>query len=283
MDFIGEINPHSSGQHRWILVATDYFTNWIEAIPTRKKDHNVVINFLIENIFSRFGCPHKLITDNVAAFRAKELVEVCDSMGIKLVHSTSYYPQGNGLVESSNKSLIRITKKLLKDNKKNWDSMLKYALWADRVTFKRSIGNSPFKLVYGTEAAFPIQLTLPVAKFLQEEQDEEEDMTKRITDLVELHQIREQMVEKAAVHQKRIKEAFDKKAKKNNFQIADLVLKWDALKEKKGNHGKFDAFWTSPFIISQIQGNNTFILKSMGGELVFDGPVNGCFLKIYVF
>ena len=171
---------------------------------------------------------------------------------------------------------------MLEDNKKNWDSKLKYALWADRVTIKRSTGNSPFKLVYGTEPVFPIQLIFPIAKFLQEEQDEEEDMAKRITNLAEIHHIREHLVEKVAAHQKKIKEAFDKKAKINNFQIGDLVLKWDALKEKKGNHGKFDAFWTGPFIISQVQGNNTFILKSMGEETVFDGPVNGWFLKNYV-
>lgn len=84
------------------------------------------------------------------------MVDMCDSMGFKLVHSTSYYPQGNGLAESSNKSLIRIIKKLLEDNKRNWDSKLNYALWADRVTTKKSIGNSPFKMVYVTEAIFPI-------------------------------------------------------------------------------------------------------------------------------
>eukprot|EP00253_Pinus_taeda_P033660 PITA_33660 len=169
LDFIGEINPHSSGQHMWTLVATGYFTKWIEAIPTRKVDHHVVMRFLIENIFTRFGCPHKLVTDNATTFRAKELVDMCDSLGIKLVHSTSYCPQGNGLAESSNKSLIRIIKKLLEDNKRNWDSKLKYALWDDRVTTKKSTGNSPFNLIYGTEVVFPIQLTLPVAQFLQEE------------------------------------------------------------------------------------------------------------------
>eukprot|EP00253_Pinus_taeda_P032825 PITA_32825 len=120
LDFIGEINPHSSGQHIWILVATDYFTKWIEAIPTRKANHHVVMKFLTENIFTRFGCPRKLVIDNAIAFRAKELVYMCDSMGIKLVTSTSYYPQGNGLAKSSNKSMIRIIKKLLEDNKRNW-------------------------------------------------------------------------------------------------------------------------------------------------------------------
>eukprot|EP00253_Pinus_taeda_P003432 PITA_03432 len=95
--FIREINPHSNGQHRWILLATDYFTRWIEEIPTRKADHNVVMKFLIENNYTRFGCPHKLVTDNASAFKAKELVDMCNSMGIKLIQSTSYYPQGNGL------------------------------------------------------------------------------------------------------------------------------------------------------------------------------------------
>ena len=149
---------------------------------------------------------------------------------------------------------------MLEDNKKNWDSRLKYTLWADIMTTKKSTRNSPFKLVYGIEAVFPIHLTLPTTKFLQEEQDEVEDMAKRIIDLAEVHQIKEQMVEKSATHQKKIKEAFDKRTKTDNFQVGDLVLKWEALKEKKGNHGKFDALWTGHFIISQIHGNNTFIL-----------------------
>ena len=107
-------------------------------------------------------------------------------------------------------------------------------------------------------------------------------MARRITDLAEVNQIREQLVERFVAHHKKIKEAFNRRKKTDNFQVGDLVLKWDALKEQRGNHGKFDAFWTGPFIISQIQENNTFILKSMGGETVFDGLVNGRFLKNYV-
>jgi len=76
-----------------MLVATDYFTKWIEAIPTKNANHQVVIKFLNENIFTRFGCPTKLVTDNVVAFKAKELVDMAKSMGVQLVHYTSYYPQ----------------------------------------------------------------------------------------------------------------------------------------------------------------------------------------------
>jgi transposase InsO family protein len=151
VDFIREIHLTSSGQHRWILTTTDYFTKWIEVIPTRSASHKVIIGFL-EDIIARFGCPKRIVTDNVASFKVEPLIQFCEQFGIALIHSTPYYPQRNGLAESSNKSLIKIIKRLLDDNKKAWDSKLKFSLWADRVTTKRSLGISPFHLVYGVEA-----------------------------------------------------------------------------------------------------------------------------------
>ena len=64
LDFIGEINPYSSRKHRWILTTTNYFTKWIEAIPTRQATKTVIMQFLEEHILSRFGVPRKLIPDN---------------------------------------------------------------------------------------------------------------------------------------------------------------------------------------------------------------------------
>jgi transposase InsO family protein len=144
LDFIGEIQPPSSGQHRWILTTTDYFTKCIEAIPTKNATDKVIINFLEENIFSRFGHLRKLITDNAQAFKYFSMIELCEIYNVTLAHSTTYYPQGNELAKSSNKTLIRIIKKLLAENKKGWNSKLKYDLCADRVSTKNSIGTSPF-------------------------------------------------------------------------------------------------------------------------------------------
>ena len=90
-------------------------------------------------------------------------------------------------------------------------------MWANRVTIKKSIGTSPFKLVYGTDAIFSVQLVLPVAKFFQEEQTESNDMVRRMLDLVKLQQVKEQLVDKSEAHQKRIKDTFDRKAKVDNF------------------------------------------------------------------
>ena len=67
----------------------------------------------------------------------------------------AYHLQGNGLAESTNKTLMKILKKNIAENQKDWDSKLKFSLWAIRVTTRRSTGKSPFELVYGTQALFP--------------------------------------------------------------------------------------------------------------------------------
>jgi hypothetical protein len=118
LDFIGEIHSQSSAQHKWILIAIDYFTKWIEAVPTRQATYSVIIQFMENNILSRFGCPIKIITDNATTFKSKRMENFCSDYNITLGHSTSYYPQGNGLAESSNKSLTKIIKNCCKITKR---------------------------------------------------------------------------------------------------------------------------------------------------------------------
>ena len=89
LDFIGEIHPPSSAQHKWILTAIDYFTNWIEAIPSRQATDFVIISFIENNILSRFGCPQNIITDNAATFKSKKMISFYHKYHITLGHSLS--------------------------------------------------------------------------------------------------------------------------------------------------------------------------------------------------
>ena len=168
LDFIGEINPNSSGQHKWILTATDYFTKWIEATPTRRATKEVIMDFIENNIFVRFGCPRQIVNDNAPAFKSKKMINFCHKYHIRPNHSTAYYPQGNELAKSSKKILVRVIKKLLEDNKNSWHTKLKYSLWADRISTKRATSMSPFQLVYGAKVIFPTSLGVPVMKLLQD-------------------------------------------------------------------------------------------------------------------
>ena len=152
----------------------------MEAIPTRNATDSVVIRFIEENILSRFGCPRKIVTDNAQAFKLMDMVSFCQKYNIILGHSIAYCPWGNGLVESSNKSMIIVIKKVLTENKKAWHIHLKYALWANRISTKRSIGISPFQIVYGTDFILPINLALSVMKLWQDSNEELNDITRRI-------------------------------------------------------------------------------------------------------
>ena len=116
---IGEIHPASLGQHKYIITATDYFTRWSEATTLRQVNKNQVIAFLTENIISRFGIPDFIAFDNAKYFSLIKLTKFALEYGIKLKHSTNYYPQGNGLAESTNKNLINIIKKTIDQNPKS--------------------------------------------------------------------------------------------------------------------------------------------------------------------
>lgn len=177
----------------------------------------VIIQFLESNMLSRFGFPHKIIIDNAAAFKSNKMVEFCKKYNITLGHSTAYYSQGNGLVESSNKSLVNIIKKMLGENKKNWHRKLVNALWADRVSSKKSIAMSPFELVYGTNTVLPTSLVDPVMRLLQKTGSEEDDIQRRINQMIHLQQTRDGVSQNTFWLQEKIKNIYDNKTKAEKF------------------------------------------------------------------
>eukprot|EP00253_Pinus_taeda_P016379 PITA_16379 len=260
----GEINPSSSAQRTWILTGTNYFTEWIKVIPTKQATYSVIIKFLETNILSRFGCPNKIITDNATTFKSKKMTEFCDKYNIKLGHSTTYYPQGNGLVESSNKSLINIIKKMLEANKKNWHKKLINALWADWVSSNKSLGISPFQIVYGVDTIFPSSLEVPVMKLLHEEGSEDNDIHCRINQLIHLQQTQDEVFQNSAKLHERIKRIYDWKTKEYDFKIGDVVLRWDARNKDKDKHGKFENLWKGPVEALKI-GSTTREIPARSG------------------
>lgn len=118
---------------------------------------SLVVEFL-EGISTRFGVPSTMISYNAKSFVSTGICSWAINHNVYLSTSSNYYPQGNGLAKSSNKNLIKIIKRTMGDNQRTWHKKLKNALWADRITPKRAIGNSPFMLVYGREARLSISL-----------------------------------------------------------------------------------------------------------------------------
>jgi hypothetical protein len=160
LDFIGKIQPPSAKGHCFVIVATDYFTKWTEAIPLKNMTHKEVIGFITEHIIHRFSIPQTLTTDQGTSFVVKEVRDFVNSYGIKLLNSSPYYAQANGQAESSNKTLVKLIKKKIEDNPKRWHEVLSEALWAHRISRHGATKVTPFELVYGQEVVLPAEVNL---------------------------------------------------------------------------------------------------------------------------
>ena len=139
MDVIGPIEPKASNGHRFILVAIDYFTKWVEASSYANVTRNVVIKFVKNNLICRYGLPNKLITDNGTNLNNKGMKELCDKFKIEHHNSSPYRPKMNGAVEAANKNIKKIIQKMVLSYR-DWHDMLPYALHAYLTSVRTSTG-----------------------------------------------------------------------------------------------------------------------------------------------
>ena len=147
--------PPSSKGHKFILVATDYFTKWVEAVPLKAVTSKNMVDFVKEHIVYRFGIPQTITTDQGTMFTSEEFGYFAASMGIKLLNLSPYYAQANGQAEASSQIMIKLIKKKIEEQPRKWHSTLNEVLWAYRMAYHGSIKTSPYELVYGHNAVLP--------------------------------------------------------------------------------------------------------------------------------
>eukprot|EP00253_Pinus_taeda_P011099 PITA_11099 len=197
-------------KHKYILTVTNYFTRWTKAIPLQKVNEDKVIPFVETFIINRFGIPDALIFGDASYFSSLKLTTFPIDKSIHIRYASKYYPQGNGVAKSSNKNLIRIICESVANNQRNWYNALTNALWADRVTPKVALGNSPYFLIYGQEAILPPNITLPSLQLSQASRGTPSALLQeRINQLVRLEELRDKARNKFRNHQMIVKKWFD--------------------------------------------------------------------------
>nr|CAN82803.1 hypothetical protein VITISV_024865 [Vitis vinifera] len=150
MDIVGPL-PTAVAQKKFLLVATDYFSKWVEAEAYASIKDKDVTKFTI-------------IADNDPQFDSITFRNFCSELNIRNLYSTPRYPQSNGQAEATNKTLIIALKKRLEQAKGKWVEELPGVLWAYRTTPGRPIGNTPFALAYGMDAVIPTEIGLPTIR-----------------------------------------------------------------------------------------------------------------------
>nr|GEY26463.1 reverse transcriptase domain-containing protein [Tanacetum cinerariifolium] len=152
------MRPFSSSQgNKYILVAIDYLSKWVEAKELPTNDARVVCKFL-KPLFAMFRTPHAIISGRGTHFCNDQFAKVMLKYGVTHRLATAYHPQTSVQVEVSNRSLKRILERIVGENRASWSDKLDDALWAFRATFKTLIGFTPYKLVYGNACHLPIKL-----------------------------------------------------------------------------------------------------------------------------
>uniref|UniRef100_A0A2N9JAJ4 RNase H type-1 domain-containing protein n=1 Tax=Fagus sylvatica TaxID=28930 RepID=A0A2N9JAJ4_FAGSY len=252
LDLIGPIGPISGG-HIWILVATEYFTKWVEAIPLRKAT----------------GC-------------AKGIRAL--SSQASTIHAV--LPQGNGQAEATNRMLLRILSKMVFDYGSNWSCHLADVLWAYWSSPKTATGFTPFSLVYGTDTIPPTELVVPTLRVLQGsdlEVDANICAEARMADLEGLDESRGLARLKSQRNYQKMANAYSKTLQVRIFAEGQLVLKAaDFVRRGLPSPSKFSPNWEGPYMIRETHGSGSYKLSKSDGTTLAD-PINGKWLKHYYF
>ncbi|MCO5603242.1 hypothetical protein L7F22_057390 [Adiantum nelumboides] len=272
--------PRSDSGKIYIIMGVDHMTRWAEATTSARITAKEVTKFVYESICCMFGVPLEILSDRGLGFRGDLVGELMKKLGIERRHYTPYYPQCNGLVEKINGMICKIITKQVVSKPKDWDKHLSAALWAYRTSF-RTLGYTPYHLVFGKEAILPIEVQLASLKVLatKNEGTPNDRLKQRILDLERLELDREMAIEHYATQAEQRRQKFNEGLKEIELKRSMLVLcydnRFDARKDRK-----FMSWWEGPYVIRRKYTNGSYRLEDIGGKL-HKTRVNGWRLKPY--
>ena len=253
-DLVGPL-PKSQSGYRYILTAMCLYTKFPSAIPLKRVDNHSVLEAMFE-IFSTFGLPEELLTDQGSVFTSKLTKAMCESFGIHKLQMSPYHPQSDGALERWHACLKGMLKRSQCDIK-NWDKQLKYILFAYRSAPHCVTGFSPFTLMYGREVKGPLDVlqeswlssgceNVNVGEWLVAVKAKMAELSSIVSDR-----------ERAA--KAKMKMYHDRTAKAKNFEAGEMVLV-----RKPGIHSKMGASWAGPFQVERKISPVTYKIQVPG-------------------
>ena len=259
LDLLGPLLP-AQGNLKYVVVAVDYFSKWIEAKPLATITSVTVQNFFRQNIVCRFGVPKAITVDNGTQFDAKVFKDFCDQIGTKIHFASVRHPESNGLVERANDIIMTgIMKLIFNQPRGKWPDELIKVVWSHNTTTSRSTGFTPFKLLFRDEAITPEEAIEGSIRTIASAEDEADyQVTKDTIEGTKL-----QAIEHINRYQAETIKWRDRKVRLKNIKPGHLVLRRVA---NPDTVGKLQLKWEGPFLVISSSRPGSYKLKDMDGN-----------------
>ena len=235
----------AKGGYQYVLVITDHYTRYAQAIPTRNMLAKTTAEAFFNSFVVHYGLPQRIHTDQGANFESQLMKELCKITGIAKSRTSPYHPMGNGTCERFNRTLMNMLGTLEHDKKKDWKSYISPLVHAYNATKHDSTKFSPFFLMFGRHPKLPIDIILGV-----EEDPGEQTHTKYVSELrrrlQSAYEVASHEVHKA---QKRQKDVYDRKVKASVLAVGDRVLVKKLAFE--GRHKLEDKWEDQPYVVME--------------------------------
>jgi transposase InsO family protein len=266
LDILGPF-PRVPGGYRYLYIAINKFTEWVEVEPVCTIPARSAVKF-IHGLVCRFGVPNRIITDNSSQFTSGLFREYCASASIKICFTSVAYPRSNGQAERANAEVLKGLKKRSFNAKleacgKKWLDNLQSILWSVRTTATKPTGETPFFLVYGAKAILPTDVKFGSPRVLAFNEIHQEDLIK--DRLVQLEEARCQAVLRAARYQQGLLRYHSHHVWARTLDVGDLVLR--RILSREGLH-KLSPMWEGPLKVTHIARPGSTRLETAEG-----GPV----------
>ncbi|GJU87454.1 reverse transcriptase domain-containing protein [Tanacetum coccineum] len=255
--------PEGPGKVKFLIVAMDYFTKWIEAKSVTTITGAQVKKFVWDNIVCRFGLPGEIISDNGKQFRDNPFKDWCKKLCIRQCFASVKHPQANGQVERANRSLGEGIKALLGEKNKNWVEEISHVLWAHRTMIKSSNGETPFSLTYGTEAVIPVEIGMSTMRTAEVDMIKNDEALEVNLDLLE--EKREQAAIQEGKSKAKMEKNYNARVRNTSFRPGDLVYRSNEASRVE-DVGKLGPKWEGPYEVTEALGKGAYKLRDRNGN-----------------
>ena len=273
--------PESHEGFKYLAVARDDFSGWVEARSLKTKRTMEVYRFLYEDVISRFGVPGEILADRGELWHDITKYGLAED-GIRLSFTTRDHPQTNGLVERGHLTLMKALAKVMEPyDYQNWPKYLHSVLWADRISVRRTTGYPPYELMYGQSCALPMDIEHDTWLCFDWEKvkSREELLEYRARQLISGSWARERAGLKLDRVRLEGKKYYDDthEIRHRPFKEGDLVLLKNS-QFRRTVENKFMQRWVGPFRIASEQNPNVYTLAELDG-VHYANPTSGDRLK----